>query len=103
MRSYRPSLKISVEPLEATSSLLPSKTVRADESGVPRFQSFTIREYPDVVSDPGPSCVPTKRVSPSRQATLDFASGREKPPDTNCLLSLSNSRSTESSEPPGER
>ena len=33
MRSYRPSLTISLLPVEATSSLLPSKTVRADEHG----------------------------------------------------------------------
>ena len=52
---------------------------------------------------PGPKSVPTQSVSSSRQATLDFASGSEKPPATNCFVPVSNSRFTEASEPPGER
>ena len=82
---------------------MPSKTVFAAESGVPRFQSFTIRGYPEDVSEPGPKSVPTQSVSSSRHAMLDLASGREKPSGTKSLVPVSNSRFTEASEPPGER
>ncbi len=49
---------------------------------------------------PGPKSVPTQSVFSSRQATCDLASGSEKPPETNCLSAVSNSRNTEASEPP---
>ncbi len=103
IRSYRPSLRIWVVPLQPTSSAPHSKTVRAADDGVPRFHSFTIRGYPDDVSEPGPKSVPSHRVSASRHATNDLASGRLKPPETNSLVFVSNSRRTDASEPPGER
>src|SRR6185295_16181944 len=100
MMSYRPSLRISLVPNAPTSSGADSKIVFAAERGVPRFQSFTIRGYPDVVIEPGPKSVPTQTVSSSRQATLDLASGRAKPLDTNSFFLVSNSRTTAASEPP---
>ncbi len=67
---------------------------------MPRFQSFTIRGYPEAVIEPGPKSVPTQTVSSSRQETLDLASGREKPSGTKAFVFVSNSRTTAASEPP---
>jgi hypothetical protein len=79
---------------------LASKIVFAEESGVPRFQSLTMRGYPEVVMDPGPKSVPTQTVSWSSHERLDLASGRAKPPGTNSFVFVSNSRITFASEPP---
>ena len=92
-----------MRPAEPTSSALPSNTVVAADTGVPRFQSFTIRGYPDDVSDPDPKSVPSQSVFSSRHAMKDLASGSVKPPETNSFVFVSNSRSTDASEPPGER
>ena len=65
-------------PPEPTSSALPSNTVGRRTAGVPRFHSFTIRGYPDDVSEPGPKSVPSQSVSSSRHATKDLASGSDE-------------------------
>ena len=47
--------------------------------------------------------MPIQSVSSSCHAMKDLASGRVKPPGTNCFVFVSNSRWTDASEPPGER
>src|SRR5207245_7266465 len=86
----------------STSVGVPSNTLVADSSGMPRFHVLTIRLYPDWVSDPGPKSVPTYSVSRLRQATWLLASGKENPPGTNDFVVRSNSRTTCASEPPLE-
>src|SRR5262249_32943548 len=66
---------VPYEPAHAPmSEVSASKTVVAAASGVPRFQSFTVRGYPEPVSDPGPQSVLTRRVFSSTQALELFAS-----------------------------
>jgi hypothetical protein len=89
-------------PPEATSLSLPSYTVRAFAIGSPRFQTFTIRGYPDEVIEPGPKSVPNTTVFSSSQVIWDLASASSKPSFTNDLLARSNSRTTAASPPPRE-
>ena len=89
-------------PEDATSSVLPSKTVFAAESGVPRFQSFTIRGYPESVSEPGPKSVPTQSVSCRATPGSTWPPAARSRLSTKSFVFVSNSRRTAASEPPTE-
>src|SRR5262245_51105227 len=80
-----------------------SSSVVAAVRGVPRFQSFAMRAYPDVVMLPSPKLVETITVLASTHARPDFASGRKKPSLTKDLVTASNSRTSVASAPPRER
>ena len=78
----------------------PVNSVSASASGWSRRHRFTIRGYPDSVSEPGPKSVPTSTVSWSSQEIRDLASASSKPSATKDVVRMSNSRKMLASEPP---
>ncbi|COW28880.1 Uncharacterised protein [Mycobacterium tuberculosis] len=56
-----------------------------------------------MVSESPPKSVPSKTVSGSSQVIWDLAGGSWNPSSTNSRVSMSNSRTMDASEPPGDR